>query len=119
MYYDLEIVISILCFWKEKYKDLDFINNTSTQQKPKLQPTPKILNLIKELKPPPETKPKQEFIRPTTDEEFKAFHKTNEDGLKKAYAAPEGYFQDGKKLYIAGTRDMNDVMDWPNSFRNV
>ena len=33
--------------------------------------------------------------------------------MKKAYAAPEGYFKDGNKLYIAGTRDMTDVGDWP------
>jgi hypothetical protein len=65
--------------------------------------------------PPPKPKqPKKStmFKRPQTDEEWKAFHKTNETNMKKAYAAPEGYFKDGNKLYIAGTRDANDVMDW-------
>ena len=37
----------------------------------------------------------------------------NEDGIKKAYEKPEGYHIDNNKLYIAGTRDFNDVMDWP------
>ena len=32
--------------------------------------------------------------------------------MAKAYAAPEGYFKDNNKLYIAGTRDTRDVMDW-------
>jgi len=104
--------ILLYVFEKKKYKELDFINNTTEYQKPKLQPRTKILNLIKELVPDPEVKPKEEFKRPTTDEEFKTFHKTNEDGLKKAYAAPEGYFKDGNKLYIAGTRDSQDVFDW-------
>jgi len=100
---------------RKKYKDLDFINNNSTRTPmPKLQPSDKILNLIDGLTPKPEVKPvvKPAFKRPSTDEEFKAFHKMNEDGIKKAYAAPEGYFKDGNKLFIAGTRDMTDVMDW-------
>ena len=46
----------------------------------------------------------------------------NEDGLKLAYATPEGYHIDGNKLYIAGTRDAHDVYDWSKivagSFRN-
>jgi triacylglycerol esterase/lipase EstA (alpha/beta hydrolase family) len=62
------------------------------------------------------------FQKPQTDEEWKAFHKTNEINMQKAYAAPEGYFKDGNKLYIAGTRDTQDVMDWIKiplgSFRN-
>ena len=53
---------------RKKYKDLDFINNNTNYQKPKTQPRPKIVNLINDLKPPPEVKPKEEFKRPTTDE---------------------------------------------------
>jgi hypothetical protein len=37
----------------------------------------------------------------------------NEDGMEKAYESKEGYYKDGNKLYIAGTRDMQDVLDWP------
>ena len=36
----------------------------------------------------------------------------NEEGMKKAYESKEGYYKDNNKLYIAGTRDMTDVMDW-------
>ena len=36
----------------------------------------------------------------------------NEEGIKKAYEKPEGYHIDNNKLYIAGTRDFKDVMDW-------
>ena len=39
-------------------------------------------------------------------------HKTNEINMDKAYASQEGYFKDNNKLYIAGTRDMRDVLDW-------
>ena len=53
---------------RKKYKGLDFMNNNTNYQKPKTQPRPKILNLIKELKPEPEVKVKEEFQRPTTDE---------------------------------------------------
>ncbi len=107
---------------RKKYKDLDFINNTSTQQqKPVLKPSKKIAALITNLIPPPEVKPKgkDEFKRPTTNEEYKAFHKTNEDGLKKAYDTKEGYYQEGNRLYIAGTRDFQDVMDWARIATNT
>jgi hypothetical protein len=36
----------------------------------------------------------------------------NEEGMKKAYESKEGYFKDGNKLYVAGTRDLQDVFDW-------
>ena len=36
----------------------------------------------------------------------------NEEGIKKACEKPEGYHIENNKLYIAGTRDFNDVMDW-------
>ena len=51
---------------RKKYKALDFINNNTEYQKP--QPRTKVLNLLIDLKPPPEVKPKEEFKRPTTDE---------------------------------------------------
>ena len=53
------------------------------------------------------------FERPKTQDEWYKFHKTNEEGVKKAYEKPEGYHIDGNKLFIAGTRDVNDVLDWP------
>jgi hypothetical protein len=56
---------------------------------------------------------KNAFIKPQTEDEWKKFHKMNEDGMKKAYESKEGYYKDGNKLYIAGTRDMQDVLDWP------
>jgi len=52
------------------------------------------------------------FKRPTTQDEWHNFHKVNETGIKKAYENPEGYYIDGNKLFIAGTRDMQDVLDW-------
>jgi len=65
-----------------------------------------------QVKPNPEGVTRPTFHRPQTDQEWKEFHKTNEINMQKAYAAPEGYFKDGNKLYIAGTRDMQDRMDW-------
>ena len=32
--------------------------------------------------------------------------------MKKAYHSEEGYIKDGNKLYVAGTRYFQDVMDW-------
>jgi hypothetical protein len=52
------------------------------------------------------------FVRPKTDAEFSAFHKINEDGINMAYSKPEGYHIQDNKLFIAGTRDMGDVLDW-------
>ena len=53
------------------------------------------------------------FVRPTTDEGWKAFHKVNEAGMQKAYASPDGLYKDGTTLFIAGTRGARDVADWP------
>ena len=84
------------------------------QTMPKIKTTEKIQNIINEVKPKIiEEKIKQEFVKPKTSEEWKTFHKMNEDGMKKAYESKEGYYIDNNKLYIAGTRDMQDVMDWP------
>ena len=57
-------------------------------------------------------KPKTQFQKPTTVNEWRDFHKINEEGMKKAYEKPEGYHIDGNKLFIAGTRGFSDVMDW-------
>ena len=52
------------------------------------------------------------FIMPKADDEWKLFHKTNEDNMQKAYQSKEGYYKDKNKLYIAGTRDFQHVLDW-------
>ena len=52
-------------------------------------------------------------MRPSTDAEWREFHRENETNMKLAYASPSGLHQDGSKLYIAGTRSFQDVMDWP------
>ena len=52
------------------------------------------------------------FNRPQTEQEWIDFHKNNEINMVKAYASPEGYYKDNNKLYIAGTRDIQDVLDW-------
>jgi hypothetical protein len=33
-----------------------------------------------------------------------------------AYAAPTGVYRDGSTLYIAGTRNLDDVSSWPSVF---
>ena len=42
--------------------------------------------------------------------------------MAKAYASPDGLYKEGGRLYIAGTRGGQDVMDWPKiafgTFRN-
>ena len=85
-------------FKKRKNQNIFYQNNYFKQrpnQSKIIQETRNILNNVKQ---------------PTTD--WINFHKTNEEGLKKAYAKPEGYHIDGNKLYIAGTRGLTDVMDW-------
>ena len=32
--------------------------------------------------------------------------------MKNAYHSKEGYYKNGNKIYIAGARDMGDVLDW-------
>ena len=36
-----------------------------------------------------------------------------EEGLRKAYEAESGLFADGDALYVAGTRGLRDVSQWP------
>ena len=52
------------------------------------------------------------FLKPTTPEGWQAFHLRNEDGMRQAYASPDGLHKQGSTLYIAGTRGVSDVMDW-------
>lgn len=89
-------------------------NNTAVQTMPKHKPKAKIKDLLETIAPPAERQIKQSnpFRKPTTEEEWRSFHKMNEEGMKKAYESKEGYFKDGNKLYVAGTRDMQDVFDW-------
>ena len=96
---------------KLRYENL-LNNNTSMQTMPKIKTSDKIQKILDEVKTKTIEKVKAGFIKPKTDEEWKTFHKTNEEGIKKAYASKEGYFKDGNKLFIAGTRHMQDVMDW-------
>ena len=81
---------------------------------------PKIIDVIKqagfehkdgnkELKPPTF---ENKFVRPQNDEDWKQFHKINEEGINKAYEAQSGIHIQDNKLFIAGTRDFTDVMDW-------
>ena len=87
------------------------------QRMKKPEPKAKITDLLDILNPPAERQVKQRkpFPRPTTEEEWLSFHKMNEEGMKKAYESKEGYFKDGNKLYVAGTRDFQDVLDWPKT----
>ena len=36
-----------------------------------------------------------------------------EEGLNKAYAADSGLYHEGDRLFIAGTRNLKDVSQWP------
>ena len=101
-------------FLKQKtlrYEDL-LNNNTSMQTIQKPKPSEKMQKILDIITPKPDIIDKPKFVRPKTDEDWKAFHKMNEEGMKKAYAAPEGYYKDDNKLYIAGTRDSQYVYDW-------
>ena len=101
---------------KKKLRYQDLLNNNTSMQTmqtmPKIKTPDKIQKLINEIRPKTIEKIKQEFVKPKTSEEWSTFHKMNEDGMKKAYESKEGYYIDGNKLYISGTRDMQDVMDW-------
>ena len=96
---------------KLKYEDL-LNDNTTLQPMQKPKPHEKIQKILEEVKPQIIEELQPKFVRPKTDEEWKQFHKMNEEGMKKAYESPNSYYKDGNKLYIAGTKDMGDVMDW-------
>lgn len=115
-------------FLKKRRMDYaDFVNSMNSNnimRKPKIKP--KIQALLDKIKPPVDSpegtaflqndnkinKIKNKFVKPKTDDEWRNFHKINEDGMKKAYESKEGYYKDNNKLFIAGTRDMQDVLDW-------
>ena len=48
---------------------------------------------------------------------------TFQEGLRKAYEAESGLYADGGTLYVAGTRGLRDVSQWPliptNKTRNL
>ena len=52
-------------------------------------------------------------MRPSTAAEWREFHRENEEGMRRAYAAESGLHQEGGKLFVAGTRSFQDVADWP------
>ena len=96
-----------------------YLQQSNTHNNPYLKQRPNINKIIEETKTKlninnnnNKPKPKIEFKKPTNPNEWKEFHKINEEGMKKAYSNPEGYHIEGNKLFIAGTRDFNDVMDW-------
>ena len=91
---------------KKKYPQ-QVITNPYVKQRPNIN------KIIEKTKTTLNNKPKTEFQKPKTVNEWRNFHKTNEEGMKKAYEKPEGYHIEGNKLFIAGTRDFTDVMDWP------
>ena len=105
---------------KRRYKYQDFLNN-SIQTKPPIkqpEPLPKIQKIINKINPPENKIDKSTikpiFIKPKTDEEWREFHKRNEEGMKKAYESKIGNYLDKetRTQYIAGTRDSQDVFDW-------
>ena len=86
--------------------DVNMLNNRHVKQQIKDVIKPAGLKLI-------ETKPIiNNFVRPKTEATFSAFHNITEDGINMAYSKPEGYHIQDNKLFIAGTRDMGDVIDW-------
>ena len=91
------------------------LRDAPVRRTPKQEPKLKIKELLETISPPAERQTKQmkPFQKPTSEEEWRSFHKMNEEGMKKAYESKEGYFKDGNKLYVAGTRDFQDVLDWP------
>ena len=95
--------------FKNKYRFLQqqsYVNSNKYLRQPR-----NIKNIVEKTKDILGT-PKVQFQRPKTQDEWLNFHKINEEGIKKAYEKPEGYHIDGNKLFIAGTKDFNDVLDW-------
>ena len=87
--------------------DVNMLNNRNVK--------PKIIYVIKQtgFEHKEEIKPIiNNFIRPQNDDDWKQFHKINEEGINKTYEAPSGVHIQDNKLFIAGTRDFTDVVDW-------
>jgi hypothetical protein len=80
---------------KRRLKYQDFINNVEMETMQKTKIKPKMQALLNKVNPPTEKidKVKQEFIKPQTEDEWRKFHKINEDGMKKAYESKEGYYK--------------------------
>ena len=98
---------------KTRKKNFAFSNNENNAPMKRSSTAPKIQAIIDNIRPKPSVIPAPTFLRPSTEEGWKSFHTTNEEGMRKSYEAPEGYYKEGNKLFIAGTRDIQDVMDWP------
>jgi hypothetical protein len=94
---------------RRKFESFSDPNNIPMQRS---STSPKIQAVIDKIKPKPSVM-SPSFLRPKSEDEWKSFHTTNEEGMRKSYEAPEGYYKEGNKLFIAGTRDIQDVMDWP------
>ena len=51
------------------------------------------------------------------------FHNSNIEGLRKAYAAPDKYYLNNNKLYLAGTtgpyEPKNFISDWAHNFGSI
>ena len=49
------------------------------------EPTPKVKEMLETISPPAErqTKQRKPFQKPTSEEEWRSFHKMNEEGIKK------------------------------------
>ena len=99
---------TIYMFLKKK-KKIDLNNNSLNGM---LKPRKHILELIETIKSTPTPLPKTDFVKPTTEEGWVEFHKINEEGMKLAYASKEGYHIDNNRLFISGTRDLTDILDW-------
>jgi len=97
---------------RKKY-NFNFSTDDSNAPMQRSNTSPKIQAVIEKIRPKPQPIPRPAFLRPSTEEGWKSFHITNEEGMRKSYEAPEGYYKEGSKLFIAGTRDIQDVMDWP------
>ena len=110
----MEKLLSIHFYMFKKRKKRNFYNVSPSYKNAYLKQNPNINKIIEETKNilNNEKPIKQEYKKPKTQNEWTNFHKMNENGIKQAYAKPEGYHIENNKLYIAGTRDFKDVMDW-------
>ena len=88
------------------FKKKRYLQQQSITQNPYFKQRPNINKIIEKTKTTlnNNNKPKSQFQKPTTVNEWRDFYKISEEGMKKAYEKPEGYRIDGNKLFIAGTR---------------
>ena len=77
-------------FKKKKYVQQQVVTHPYFKQRPNIN------NIIEKTKTTLDNNinnniPKKEFKKPTNTTEWRDFHKTNEEGMKKAYEKEEGY----------------------------